>query len=189
MRVFLILMFFITIPLSGDDSKWIRDAAERVDPETINWVRELLSQQTDKKNKDLNYLEKLSQGKCRFNSEIVRDQDFELFVCLSFSVPDETWLSLSKELEKIKGTIVIQGLPQNSFKEFYKKIRLLDKKGFTANLQINPVLFEKYQVSEVPSFITIKSNGFDKVRGNITLDYALQLFSQDSETKNVGIKP
>jgi type-F conjugative transfer system pilin assembly protein TrbC len=107
-----------------------------------------------------------------------------LFVFMSFSVPDNIWLELSKSLEGKGGTIVIQGLPQNSFEKLISKIKDLKTKGITANIEINPKLFDQYEVQSVPCFVQVNGDSFDKISGNISLSYFLSLVEKSRESAN-----
>ncbi len=105
----------------------------------------------------------------------------ELFVFVSLSMPDETLVALSKEIEESHGIMVVRGVPNNSFKAFAKRILGLREKGFAASLQIHPKLFKEYGVGGVPAFVLKQGDTFDKVSGNIALKYALELFASDND--------
>jgi conjugal transfer pilus assembly protein TrbC len=48
-------------------------------------------------------------------------------------------------------------------------------------LEINPELFDRYQITHVPTFVLVKKSGETvKLAGNVTLNYAI-------ETLNKGI--
>lgn len=166
--------------LVGED--WINQASKRVDENTAKWFRELISQEKLSKSSSnplsKNEIETLAKKKCQVGEGISSDNGFDVFVFLSFSAPEEIWLDLSKELQKVNGAIVVRGLPQNSFKEFYQKLKNLDQKGFSAHLQINPKLFEKYSIDKVPTFVVSQGSGYDKVSGNISLFTALELLAK-----------
>lgn len=112
-----------------------------------------------------------------FNSTCISEQvrpEPNLYVFMSFSLPDELLISLSKELEKTGGIFVVRGLPYNSFKEFARKLYGLRKKGLNAPVQINPKLFKKYDIQNVPAFVAIDEDSFDKISGNVSLAFALK---------------
>lgn len=157
---------------------WLEKAEKRIDEDTVTWMRELLKKD---KSPALGYsqeaIEILSREKCKVSSLVQDTQQHEIYVFLSFSVTDAAWLSLSEEVNKANGVIVVRGLPQNSFKEFYKKIKALDQKGFSAPLQINPKLFEEYGISHVPTFVILNGDQYDKVSGNISLYSAVELLA------------
>ena len=77
------------------------------------------------------------------------DSDTPLKVYISFSVPEATWIEFSKPLEKLGGSFVLKGLPNNSFREFASRIMHLRKAGVLAPITIDPTSCET--VSQVPS--------------------------------------
>jgi conjugal transfer pilus assembly protein TrbC len=108
------------------------------------------------------------------------DSDFDVIIAISFSVPDEAWVSLSREMEGKKATFAVRGLPENSFKKFAARVAGLKKKGMTAPVQVNPKLFSEKQVDAVPCFIFSRGDRFDKVSGNITLHGAEEIVRRGS---------
>ena len=101
------------------------------------------------------------------------DPQTALYVFMSFSLPDETWMAISHEVEKTEGVLVLRGLPENSFKQLAVKIYNLRKIGVRATVQVDPRLFDKYRIDKVPTFVTTDNDRFDKVSGNVSLAFAL----------------
>lgn len=101
--------------------------------------------------------------------------EINLYAFISFSMPDEALITLAEEVEKERGVLVLRGIPKNSFKELSKRVQRLQKKGLKTAIQINPHLFEQYDVTVVPSFVLKRENDWDKVSGNISLQYVLEL--------------
>lgn len=159
--------------------------------DAINWVKELIKKDSNLINRvDTSFLKTpnndvLSQQKCRTNAENLMDRSFKVYAFLSFSVPQETWLELSNDLKKINGVVVLRGIPNNSFVELSKRIQDLDKKGFSIPLQINPLLFEKFAITQVPSYVVVDGDKFDKVTGNVSIKFALDLMTSQGETEEV----
>lgn len=185
------ILFLLTLPIFGQDS-WLEDVSQKADQETINWVRELIKKDTILKESNIaseQSLEILSKQKCRITN--LENQPFRIYAFLSFSVSQTAWLELSEELKKVNGVIVLRGIPENSFKEFYKKIQALDQQGFSVTLQINPLLFEKYEIAKVPAFVVTDGDIYDKVMGNISVKSAIELMASKGETiaaKNLALK-
>ena len=63
---------------------------------------------------------------------------------------------------------VLRGLPQNSFKVLAQKIT-----EYGCPVIIDPLLFEKYGITQVPCFVWEHKGKTKGVYGNVTLDYAL----------------
>jgi type-F conjugative transfer system pilin assembly protein TrbC len=116
------------------------------------------------------------QGKC-VKTTPSQDQQFNLYVFVSFSMTDESWLSLSKAVEQLGGSLVLRGLPNNSFQELAKKIHDLRKRGVNAHIQIDPRLFTKYAIEKVPCFVVLEESSFEKLYGNVSLPFALEKMS------------
>jgi|GEM_PF-1897477 conjugal transfer pilus assembly protein TrbC len=106
-----------------------------------------------------------------------------LYIFISFSVPEESLKELSYGLEKIGGSFVIRGLPQNSFRAFFEKTKSLKEKGISAPILIDPEAFENFNIERVPTFALKSGESFEKYEGNVPLRDALRIFS---ERKMVG---
>jgi len=118
--------------------------------------------------------EVLKAERCQTTPQIKQDHQTSLYVFMSFNVPEETWLSLSEEIFRTDGTMVLRGLPNNSFKELAKRMHTLRKRGMKAQIQIDPMLFERFGINAVPTFVRNKNENFNKISGNISLAYALE---------------
>ncbi len=116
----------------------------------------------------------LEKGKCGNALSVKADQQITLYVFVSFSLPEETWLTLSKEVEKVGGVLVLRGLPENSFNRLAVKMHALRKQGVHVAVQIDPRLFTKFGVEKVPCFVTVDEEKFDKLSGNVSLAFALR---------------
>lgn len=112
----------------------------------------------------------------------------ELLIFISFSIPDQSLQQIIQQIKKTDGVLVIRGMYKNSMKETLAKIYQLEKNGVRAI--IDPILFSKYNVSKVPAFVVQKKNNeclvsgkctpvFDKISGNISLEYALERFEAE----------
>lgn len=110
-------------------------------------------------------------------------QEESLLVCISFSVPKESWVSLSNEVEKTGGAFIVRGLPDNSFQQLAYRVKELKDAGVNVPIHIDPRCFKKYLISEVPSFVVVDGGRYDKVAGNISLKGALELMAQEGETE------
>jgi type-F conjugative transfer system pilin assembly protein TrbC len=92
-------------------------------------------------------------------------ENFLVFV--SLSIPKQSLKALYQEARKKNVPLILRGLKNNSFKETALLLRNLE-----IELQINPELFRKYQVTRVPSFVLVKEQQFHTLSGNISLGYA-----------------
>ena len=173
---------------SAEDQIWINQIKDRADESAVEWFRE----QIQSKTVELRSLE-MAKSQINNNNEkkcsnclqgnIVNIEDPKVLVFMSFSVPDVTWLSLSKELEKVEGAFIIRGLPNHSFKKLAAQIYKLKKQGVNAQILINPILFKQYQIKQAPTFVIEDANYSYKVTGNISLKTVLDLIGERKESE------
>jgi conjugal transfer pilus assembly protein TrbC len=121
---------------------------------------------------------------CLTKGATVVDPETTLYICLSFSVPDSVWISLSKQAEKLGGTLLLRGIPDNSFPELSRRLTRLKHLGLNATVQIDPEFFQRHQVSKVPTFVVQGDMGVDKLSGNISLEDALRLMAEGGEVSH-----
>lgn len=114
------------------------------------------------------------KGKC---PSFQPTSEFEpvLQVCMSFSVPIQVWKDLNEELIRHHGVFVVKGLPNNSFQAFAQKVLEFRKHGITAPIRIDPKLFERVKVNQVPLFVFSEKDEMHTVSGTVTIPYVLDL--------------
>lgn len=167
------------------DQEWLSGLSQHSEDEAIHWIRDALI----KEKKELGIWRSQTphpmEQKCKgcLKSELKEDIESSFIIFMSFSVPDDVWLSLSKEVESIDGLIVLQGVPNNSFKDLAEHLLRLKSKGMNATVQLHPQLFNQYEISHVPSFVLREGPSFDKVTGNISVGFALGIMLEKGETK------
>lgn len=130
--------------------------------------------------------EQKTDEKCLTCSNVARnipDAIPSLLVFASFSMPDGVWLSISEDLNKIGGTFVIRGIPLNNFKELARQIYNLRQKGVNADIQLNPKLFDEYEINTVPAFVVQDGKIWDKISGTISVEYALNEIQRKGDGK------
>ena len=94
---------------------------------------------------------------------------------VSLSIPEASLKEMSKHLEKIGGQFVFRGLPNNSFEDFLKKVMDFREKGILAPIIVDPESFDEYNVEVVPTFVLTQEEGFEKVIGNVSIPYVLEI--------------
>jgi len=99
----------------------------------------------------------------------------EMLVFVSFSMPAATLKALAFEARAGQGRLILRGLHQDSFVKTKAK---LDELGIT--IDIDPTLFEKYQVTRVPTFVQQTKDTLNRVSGNLTWAYVHELFKETS---------
>lgn len=154
----------------------------KIHSEDVEWLKKQIGSQS--KPIDVSFLKNEQSSKCKncFTGDLLTIlEEPKLQIFISFSVPDNIWCSLSHDLAKLGGSFVLVGLPNNSFSELSEKIIKLKKMGVDAQIQIDPIAFKKFQISNVPTFVVSDDNKFDKISGSISLEYALNYMSEKGE--------
>ncbi len=114
-----------------------------------------------------------------------QQENSKLFILVSFSMPDKLLLDYIRQANEHHAWVVFQGFKDNDLSLFLQTLSEWDKKIDINRVLIDPTLFTRYHVSQVPTFILAhdiypcdrehcESNSFNKLSGSVTLDYALQ---------------
>jgi len=108
-----------------------------------------------------------------------------LLIFVSFSMPEASLKSLSREAQKQGAVLVMRGLYRDSFVQTAQKLQQL---GIAVD--IHPELFETHHIVSVPTFIKI-ANGrpLYSLKGNVTLDFVLKKFNPLVGNRRVGNQP
>lgn len=174
------------------DNQWLIQA-QRADESAMQWLKEHLKERLASENflnnpLEIKVLDNSSKGcqACGTDNGLI-DESASLYVFMSFSLDDQLWLQLSKELEAVGGIFVLRGLPQNSFKELANRLFALKEKGVTVPIQIHPKLFQEYEIQLVPTIVVADDTQYDKLSGNVSLRYALEKMAQSGETHQAKV--
>ena len=114
---------------------------------------------------------------CRPGTPAQEESDLKVF--MSFSVPIESWKDISSQLEKTTGVFVLRGIPNNSFEEFAVKLLNLREAGVLAPIDLDPEAFETHAIDAVPAFV-FKGN---KITGNLRCDAALREIQEKGDSQ------
>jgi type-F conjugative transfer system pilin assembly protein TrbC len=108
----------------------------------------------------------------------------EVIVFVSLGMPDNSLKQLAIEAEKTKARLVIRGLLDNSFKTTMTRLQELK-----IPVEIDPTLFELFEVERVPTFVQCRVNtegavkaGHDRISGNIFISDAIEKFDRFGES-------
>lgn len=97
-----------------------------------------------------------------------KNQDNQILVFVSFSMPFLSLKNLAAEAEKYNAKLIIRGLIENSFKKTAEKL-----KDFESGLEINPKLFKEYHIDKAPTFVLLNEGKEQhRLAGNVSLSYA-----------------
>jgi conjugal transfer pilus assembly protein TrbC len=105
------------------------------------------------------------------SSSVSSDQDTEVLIFISFSMPEASLKALSQSMTGCgyKTRLVLRGLVDNSFRKTATRIRDLE-----TEIEINPQAFEIFDIKEVPTFVRVhKDREVARLKGNVTLGFAI----------------
>jgi type-F conjugative transfer system pilin assembly protein TrbC len=105
------------------------------------------------------------------------------FIFVSFSMPLQSLKQWLSQAQPYGAMLVLRGLVHQSFRETATHVaEVLDgKKG---GLQINPELFKKFQITQVPAVVQVhEDESYDIVYGDIGLPNAIEQLSPISQQK------
>ncbi len=99
-----------------------------------------------------------------------------LFIFVSLSMGEAALKALYEEAQAHGAILVLRGLADdNSFKKTVQTLQRLE-----ISVQINPKLFERYQVQRVPTFVSLNAHEVHTLVGHVSLGYALSRFKEHS---------
>ncbi len=81
-------------------------------------------------------------------------QGADLMVFVSFSMPEASLNRLAMETSKVGGVLVLRGFVEDSLKKTMAASEKMTNLG--GKLQINPQLFQEYDVKRVPAYVIAK---------------------------------
>ena len=103
----------------------------------------------------------------------------KILIFVSFSMPKASLQQLAQDALKYNAVLILRGLKHNSFKETASELKAMgkggeeDARGFEGSFEINPMLFETYNITHVPVFIHVKmGQEQSRLSGNVTLPFA-----------------
>lgn len=109
-----------------------------------------------------------------------------LMILVSLAMPKAALQHLAQQADQAGAVLVLRGLVEDSFDKTTQAIHgILGDTAGDSTFQINPTVFRRYQVQDVPTFILAKTpatsadtcvlgDDYVTVRGDATLAYALR---------------
>jgi type-F conjugative transfer system pilin assembly protein TrbC len=114
-------------------------------------------------------------------------QDKQIYIFVSSSMKKPNLIRLGKQAAAQGASLVMRGFVENSYLKtaaFLKEV--IEKTG--QGVAIDPSLFKAYRVTEVPTFVMVDGSSYDKISGNISLDYAIQEIRNKGEVFKITTK-
>lgn len=118
------------------------------------------------------------------------DQAWNTYVFVSAKMPKSTLKNLAFDAARAKATIVFNGWPEGrSVEDLRGLVAEINKsccEKRSASWIVNPVLFQRYKVTQTPTFIVangedLSDENYAVMTGNVSLSYALKFFVQNSK--------
>lgn len=120
-----------------------------------------------------------------------------LFVLVSLSMPASSLDRLAAQAAKARGTLVLRGVVDNSLKKTAELTAEVLRRHPGAQFQIDPTLFRRFGVEQVPAFVLSArreddgtcgkdcdaNSTFVRVAGDVSLDYALEYLSRQRDPR------
>jgi len=117
-----------------------------------------------------------------------------LQIFVSHSMPISLLKIYAKEATKYNGVLVFRGLPAGSFHKLSNLVS--DISGDNAEgiaMQIDDEAFKAFNIKIVPTIVLsrsasifseqVKGGAFDKIGGNVTIKYTLEVFAKEGDLK------
>ncbi len=106
-----------------------------------------------------------------------------LYIFVSLSMPQNSLLSLLQEARAFNGVLVFRGLKENSYRKTAQFLQPIIKQAGVGVI-IDPELFKKYDIKVTPTITLAAQSSFDKIAGNISLQYGLEQIAKNGDLQN-----
>lgn len=121
------------------------------------------------------------------------------YVFVSGSMPDSSLIALARDARAVGMSLVLNGYIQdgpNGLEATKRRIAAINSAccaNAGAHWQINPLLFQRYDIKAVPAFVIARGTGngpadFSKITGEMSVPNALKFFGQTSKLPEVKSK-
>ncbi|WP_242604512.1 type-F conjugative transfer system pilin assembly protein TrbC [Legionella gresilensis] len=94
-------------------------------------------------------------------------------VFVSFSMPETLLKETLKESSQLHIPVYLKGLYHDSMSETALKLMVLSEQVPNLNLQIDPTLFERFGIHQVPALVVNNGAAFDVIYGHLPLKEGL----------------
>lgn len=97
----------------------------------------------------------------------------QLSVFVSFSMPETLLRETLKESAQLNIPAYLNGLYRDSMSETTLKVMALSKRISNLNLAIDPTLFERFGIHQVPALVVDDGKAFDVIYGHLPIKEGL----------------
>ncbi|WP_259637642.1 type-F conjugative transfer system pilin assembly protein TrbC [Legionella jordanis] len=96
-----------------------------------------------------------------------------IHVFVSFSMPDKFLEETLRECSQLSIPAYLNGLYRDSMGETALKVMALTRRIPNLNLNIDPTLFERFGIHQVPALVVDDGKAFDVIYGHLTIQEGL----------------
>ncbi|QLZ68946.1 hypothetical protein FOLKNPGA_01726 [Legionella sp. PC1000] len=104
-------------------------------------------------------------------------------VFVSFSMPDNLLEETLKESSRLQIPAYLNGLYHDSMQDTALKVMELSKHIPNLNLAIDPTLFERFGIQQVPALVVDEGKTFDVIYGHLPLHEGLSRIAGRGDTR------
>jgi len=108
-------------------------------------------------------------------------------VFLSFSMPKQSLELWFYQVQQLGLPIYFRGLYQNDFVKMKNKL-LKYQFSSNDNIAIDPLKFKQYKIQGVPCLVKVSKSKFDKICGDVPLNYLLKIINSYENSRKVDKK-
>jgi conjugal transfer pilus assembly protein TrbC len=105
---------------------------------------------------------------------------YNYYVFISSNIPKQSLIQILEQSKKINAEVVLRGFINDSHKvttEIFQDLINMTQYGVI----VDPELFTKYQITQVPTFVIAKGDKYDKLAGNISWQEAIDTITRKGE--------
>jgi conjugal transfer pilus assembly protein TrbC len=192
--ILFILIFLLSSIARAEDYRAIAVEAEKHRLENIQEYLKIAEEAKNQENKAI--INNKVEVEAISKKEVLNSKSHpEVIIFISFSLPQKSIVSLLQDAKRIHASVVIRGLIHNSFKETFTRMASIIKEAGNSGVELNPLLFRKYQINKVPAVVIpsnqacdlekiCSSENFDVVYGDIPVLNGLKIIRDHGNVSN-----
>lgn len=97
----------------------------------------------------------------------------QVLVFVSFSMPTKLMEEILAESSHFNIPVYLNGLYHDSMPETARKVMALSEQIPNLTLQIDPTLFDRFGIKQVPALVVANGNAFDVIYGHLSIKEGL----------------
>lgn len=109
-----------------------------------------------------------------------------MHVFVSFSMPEALLIETLRDSARLNIPATLNGLHQNSVEKTAQKIMELSKEVPQLQLQIDPTVFERFHIQQVPALVVANNHCFDLIYGHLPLEEGLNRIHEKGDCVRRG---